>query len=194
MIDRSARVLTVRATEPGPHLGADTTALVDGRLSGWARDRALGHVSVCPSCRADVEEQRRLKAHIADLGTPQAPADLMSRLLDMRPSVSITPPPVSAAPIVGGIFSTAAFVAAPARPAGAPRSVKHPLVAGIAGVGLLAGGLALGVALRSGGPAGGGSGRVVDPMLTAYTAPPTDAPMPRTRLEVTPAVPEPLAR
>lgn len=180
MTDRS---LTLRSTEPGPHLGAGTTALVDGRLSGWARDRALGHVAVCPACRAEVEAQRRLKAQLADLDTPCAPAALMSRLLDMRPPVSVTPPPVSAPPTFGGLFSGAAFVAAP-RAAGAPaaRAVRHPFVAGIAGVGLLAGGLALGLALRSDGPMGGGSGRVIDPMLTSYTAPPSDAPMPRTRV------------
>ncbi|HVU73115.1 MAG TPA: hypothetical protein VHE83_09145 [Mycobacteriales bacterium] len=185
--------LALRSTEPGPHLGAATTALVDGRLSGWARDRALGHVSVCPSCRAEVEEQRRLKAHLAELSTPSTPADLMSRLLEMRPAVTVTPPPVSTAPTFGGLFPAHSFVGASAHAAPA-RSVKRPLVAGIAGVGLLAGGLAIGMALRGAGPVGGGGGRVVDPMLTSYSAPPTAAPLPRTRASLPATDPSPFAR
>jgi len=195
---RSGRISCVRCgVAPPVRRDGGRTALVDGRLSGWSRDRALGHVAVCPACRAEVEEQRRLKAHLAELDVPAAPAALMSRLLDMRPPVSVTPPPVSAPPTFGGLFPAASLVGAPPRPAGTARGpVKHPLVAGIAGVGLLAGGLALGLAMRAGASGGDGGGRVVDPMLTSYTAQPSDAPMPRTRATApaATAVPDPFAR
>jgi hypothetical protein len=192
----SDRAPTPRSTDPGPHLGADATALVDGRLAGWARDRALGHVAVCPGCRGEVEQQRRVKARLAELDAPAAPAALMDRLLQMRMPASVTPPPVSAPPAFGGLLPAAAFVAAPSRAAGAPRSVRHPLVAGIAGVGLLAGGLAIGAALRSGGLAGDSTGRVIDPMLTSYTAPPAQSPpaRPRPASPAVSAVLLPLAR
>jgi anti-sigma factor RsiW len=64
-----------------PHLGGLVAAVVDGALDHEARERALGHLARCDDCRAEVEAQRRLKARLAQLGTPEVPAGLAERLL-----------------------------------------------------------------------------------------------------------------
>ena len=62
------------------HVGDLVSALVDGALDHDTRDRLLAHLAGCPACRAEVEDERRLKARLTGLADPELPADLVSRL------------------------------------------------------------------------------------------------------------------
>jgi Putative zinc-finger len=77
----------VPVAEPAPtpaeeHLGERLTALVDGELGHDARERVLAHIATCDECRAEVDEQRRLKGVFAAASrmTPAPPPGLMARL------------------------------------------------------------------------------------------------------------------
>jgi hypothetical protein len=88
------------------HLGDLSTVLADDEHGTWVdlsldvRLRALAHVADCPSCRAEVDEQRRVKARVrlaAGAPTVQAmPAGLLDSLL--RLPASPQRPPVSGRP------------------------------------------------------------------------------------------------
>ncbi|UGQ09482.1 zf-HC2 domain-containing protein [Yinghuangia sp. ASG 101] len=56
-------------------------AYVDGELGHGAREKVLAHLAQCADCRAEAEEQRRVKALLAKSPEPGPSADLMSRLL-----------------------------------------------------------------------------------------------------------------
>jgi hypothetical protein len=73
-----------------PCLGETAAALVDGALDHDARDRALAHVTRCPTCRTEVDAQRRLKARLSALGGPQCPSGLAGRLAAIP---EVTPAP-----------------------------------------------------------------------------------------------------
>jgi len=139
----------------GPHLGQVAAALADGQLRGEALDRALGHVSACAACRAEVVQHRAVKRLIAGPATPpEPPAALAARLRALQP-------PLGAGPALCL--------------EGRPRApVRH--VIGVPSRSLLAGALAL-AALGGGAtlavrgdraplPMGGGS-RIVDPASVA---------------------------
>ncbi|WP_344290487.1 anti-sigma factor family protein, partial [Streptomyces synnematoformans] len=62
------------------HLGEALAALVDGELPHDARDRVLAHLATCPRCKAEADEQRRLKS-VFSAAAPPAPSDgLLARL------------------------------------------------------------------------------------------------------------------
>jgi anti-sigma factor RsiW len=137
----------------GPCLGDVLSALVDGELDHAARDRALSHLAGCAACRADVEDQRRLKARLAALHADAPSPELSSRLLALavpgaepwaRPSTPVRPVTVRSSRAPGGA----------ARPAAGPgRRLRRATAVGSSVV--LAG---LAAALVLGGrPAGGGS-------------------------------------
>lgn len=65
----------------GQHPLDKLSAAVDGELDHDSRDRVLSHLVGCDSCRAEAEQQRRLKAQLGFLVTPEPSADLMQRLL-----------------------------------------------------------------------------------------------------------------
>jgi len=80
-------------TAPSGHLGDRAAALVDGALPHTERDRAVAHLLDCAACRADVDEQRRLKAALAALAGPDLPTGFAGRLLDIaRPPASADGP------------------------------------------------------------------------------------------------------
>jgi len=62
------------------HLGQRISALVDGELGHAARDRALAHIAHCPSCRAALEEERRVKDRLTAAPAPPASPELTARL------------------------------------------------------------------------------------------------------------------
>lgn len=62
------------------HLGNRLAAFVDGELGDDARDRVLSHLASCDPCRAEAEEQRRLKNAVADSLPPALSAGLLARL------------------------------------------------------------------------------------------------------------------
>lgn len=100
-----------------PCLGETAAALVDGALDHDARDRALAHLARCPTCRAEVEAQRRLKARLSALGGPKCPTNLANRLTAIP---EITPTKVSAADKLPEVTLVASFhpPATRIRPAG----------------------------------------------------------------------------
>ncbi|NUR97340.1 MAG: hypothetical protein HOV67_19030 [Kribbellaceae bacterium] len=57
------------------------SAVVDGALDHDSRDKVLGHLVGCDTCRTEVDAQRRLKARMAALESPEVSTDLMQRLM-----------------------------------------------------------------------------------------------------------------
>lgn len=57
------------------------SAVVDGQLDHDSRDKVLSHLVGCDTCRSEVDAQRRLKARIAALESPDPSTDLMQRLM-----------------------------------------------------------------------------------------------------------------
>ncbi|MET9270846.1 zf-HC2 domain-containing protein [Kribbella sp. NPDC003557] len=57
------------------------SAVVDGQLDHDSREKVLSHLVGCDTCRAEVDAQRRLKARMAALETPDPSTDLMQRLM-----------------------------------------------------------------------------------------------------------------
>ena len=66
------------------------SAVVDGALDHDSRDKVLSHLVSCDSCRAEVDAQRRLKARMAALESPDLSTDLMQRLMGVS---SFSPEP-----------------------------------------------------------------------------------------------------
>ncbi|MGN7140597.1 anti-sigma factor family protein, partial [Streptomyces pseudogriseolus] len=62
------------------HLGDRLAALVDGELGHDARERVLAHVATCAKCKAEVDEQRRLKNVFAAAAPPPPSESLLARL------------------------------------------------------------------------------------------------------------------
>ncbi|MFD4751145.1 zf-HC2 domain-containing protein [Streptomyces sp. GZWMJZ-114] len=62
------------------HLGDRLAAFVDGELDHDARERVLSHLATCPRCKADADEQRRLKTAFAQAAAPALPPALLERL------------------------------------------------------------------------------------------------------------------
>ncbi|MGW8061641.1 zf-HC2 domain-containing protein [Streptomyces ziwulingensis] len=62
------------------HLGDRLSALVDGELGHDARERVLAHVATCPKCKAEVDEQRRLKSVFAQAAPPAPSESFLARL------------------------------------------------------------------------------------------------------------------
>ncbi len=62
------------------HVGDLAAALVDDQLDQATRDLVLLHLGRCAGCRADVEEQRQLKARLRGLSEPGLPLGLLARL------------------------------------------------------------------------------------------------------------------
>lgn len=145
-------------TAGSPCLGDLLTALVDGELGHTARERALAHLADCAACRADAEDQRRLKARLAALRAEVPSADLSSRLLALSvPDVAPAGrPAVPQRPVT---------VRSPRTPGGASRPVPRARrrlrrAAALGSTVVLVG---LGAALALGGPATGGASTPIDP-------------------------------
>ena len=66
------------------------SAVVDGALDHDSRDKVLSHLVGCDTCRAEVDAQRRLKARMAALESPDPATDLMQRLMGVS---SFSPEP-----------------------------------------------------------------------------------------------------
>ncbi len=82
------------------HLGARTSALLDGQLPPAEAERAWAHVQSCHECRDRVEHEAWLKRQLAGLsdGGTGAPAHLRDSLLHpppprMHPAVVASQPP-----------------------------------------------------------------------------------------------------
>ncbi|MDI2128948.1 anti-sigma factor family protein [Yinghuangia seranimata] len=159
-------------------------AYVDGELGHEAREKVLAHLAQCAECRAEAEEQRRVKALLAQSRTPAPSTDLMARLLalgagDGGPGgegEEAAPPrvPGAVAPLTGRV------PVAPPRPRGAtgprqgrpnnaPARVRPPVTrrrltfAAAGAFSVMA--MALSSAVLTNGPAGGSAGRPAAPVV-----------------------------
>jgi anti-sigma factor RsiW len=113
------------------------SAVVDGALDHDSRDRVLSHLVSCDTCRSEVDAQRRLKARIAALESPEPPTDLMQRLMGVS---SFSPEPREEirpvlTPVVSLFPQRSAFPAGrtgATRP-GVPRTTRSRRRAGVLG-------------------------------------------------------------
>ena len=141
-----------------PCLGDLLTALVDGELGHTARERALAHLADCAACRADADDQRRLKARLAALPADEPSPELSIRLL------ALSVPDVPAAGRRLGP-QRPVTVRSPRTPGGAGRPAPRARrrlrrAAAVGGTVVLVG---LAAALALGGPATGGASTPIDP-------------------------------
>jgi anti-sigma factor RsiW len=76
------------------HLGHRLSALIDGELDDYERDRVLMHLAGCDSCRDDAVALRTLKRRMNALGEAAADSALTRRLMGLAQP--------SGAPVHGG--------------------------------------------------------------------------------------------
>ncbi|GGX56899.1 anti-sigma factor family protein [Streptomyces minutiscleroticus] len=69
-----------RPTPAEQHLGDRLSALVDGELGHEARERVLAHLATCAKCKAEADEQRRLKSVFAEVAPPTPSESFLARL------------------------------------------------------------------------------------------------------------------
>ncbi|MBT2398155.1 anti-sigma factor [Streptomyces sp. ISL-100] len=69
-----------RPTSAEQHLGDRLAALVDGELSHDVRERVLSHLATCAKCKAEADEQRRLKSVFSTTAPPPPSEGLLARL------------------------------------------------------------------------------------------------------------------
>jgi Putative zinc-finger len=62
------------------HLGDRLAAFVDGELGNEMRERVAAHLATCEQCKAEADEQRRLKEAVAGAAPPPLSAGLLARL------------------------------------------------------------------------------------------------------------------
>lgn len=72
--------------------------MVDGELSHDRRDRVLAHLATCASCKAEADDQRRVKSVFAKSALPPPPKDLLARLQGLPTMVGEHAPPPPAPP------------------------------------------------------------------------------------------------
>nr|WP_206439467.1 anti-sigma factor [Streptomyces scabichelini] len=61
-------------------MGDRLSALVDGELGHEARERVLAHLATCAKCKAEADEQRRLKNVFAEAAPPPPSESFLARL------------------------------------------------------------------------------------------------------------------
>ncbi|TLS41731.1 zf-HC2 domain-containing protein [Streptomyces montanus] len=69
-----------RPTPAEQHLGDRLSALVDGELGHETRERVLAHLATCAKCKAEADEQRRLKNVFAEAAPPPPSESFLARL------------------------------------------------------------------------------------------------------------------
>lgn len=143
------------------HLGTEIPALVDGELDHAARERALGHLARCAACRAEVDDERRLKARLRDVGAagPLPGHDLAQRLLRLAPPGDAPTPSWPAAGSSGLLPPVPRLP--PPTPASAPALRRGALGGAVLVVGL-------GAVLALGGPSRPPGRPPVDPTSDAF--------------------------
>ncbi|MFB6723985.1 anti-sigma factor family protein [Kribbella sp. NPDC056345] len=152
------------------------SAVVDGQLDHDSRDKVLGHLVGCDTCRAEVDAQRRLKARMAALEAPDPSTDLMQRLMGV--SSFATEPREEVRPVLTPAPSLfpqrSAFPAArtgASRP-GAPRTTRSRRRTGVLGAAGSAAAVAslLGTAFVVGDPARSEQPPALQPPMTSFSS------------------------
>jgi anti-sigma factor RsiW len=72
-----------RTSHVEQHLGDRLAALVDGELEHDARERVLAHLATCCTCKAEADEQRRLKSVFVQMAPPPPSEGLIARLQNL---------------------------------------------------------------------------------------------------------------
>ncbi|MFD3380196.1 MULTISPECIES: anti-sigma factor family protein [unclassified Streptomyces] len=85
------------------HLGDRLSALVDGELGHEARERVLAHLATCAKCKAEADEQRRLKNVFAEVAPPPPSESFLARLQGLPGGGD---PDSDGSPLGGGGFGT----------------------------------------------------------------------------------------
>jgi anti-sigma factor RsiW len=151
------------------------SAVVDGELDHDSRDRVLGHLVICDTCRSEVDAQRRLKSRLTATPDPEPSLDLMQRLMGVS---SFSPEPrEEVRPVITPAVSLypqrSAFPAArtdATRPGSrSTRSRRRTGVLGAAGSAAAVASL-LGTAFVLGDPARSEQPPALQPPLTSYSA------------------------
>jgi anti-sigma factor RsiW len=120
----------------GQHPFEKLAAAVDGQLDHDSRDRVFGHLVGCDTCKAEIEEQRRLKARLGLLDTPEPPSALLGRLLAVpefgtEPREEVRPVPAATLRPARSVFPAAQArpsTRADARPAARPNRRRAVVV------------------------------------------------------------------
>lgn len=151
------------------------SAVVDGELDHDSRDRVLGHLVICDTCRSEVDAQRRLKARLAATPDPEPSLDLMQRLMGVSsfsPELREEVRPV-VTPAVSLFPQRSAFPAArtdATRPGSrTPRSRRRTGVLGAAGSAAAVASL-LGTAFVLGDPARSEQPPALQPPVASFSA------------------------
>ncbi|MEU4194700.1 zf-HC2 domain-containing protein [Kribbella sp. NPDC026611] len=151
------------------------SAVVDGELDHDSRDKVLGHLVGCDTCRAEVDAQRRLKARMAAQETPDPSMDLMQRLMGV--SSFATEPREEVRPVVTPVPLFPQRSAFPAsrtggtRP-GAPRTTRSRRRSGVLGAAGSAAAVAslLGTAFVLGDPARSEQPPALQPPVASFSS------------------------
>ena len=100
---RSRHEPPARSARERPASATSLAALVDGELDHAARERAQRHLAHCAACRAEVDDQRRLKARLRGVGAAgPRPADDARRAAAAAGPPAASPPPAARAPAAPG--------------------------------------------------------------------------------------------
>jgi anti-sigma factor RsiW len=80
------------------HLAVDAVvAFVDGELGPVARDRAATHLTMCPSCAAEVAAQHQARSVVRSAQCPPVPADLLAALREIPQTADLPDAPAGLA-------------------------------------------------------------------------------------------------
>jgi hypothetical protein len=152
------------------------SAVVDGALDHDSRDKVLSHLVGCDTCRAEVDAQRRLKARLTAVESPEPSNDLMQRLMGVS---SFAPEPREEVrpvltPAVSLFPQRSAFPAGrtgATRP-GAPRTARSRRRTGVLGAAGSAAAVAslLGTAFVVGDPARQEQPPTLQPPVASFTS------------------------
>ncbi|GII29690.1 anti-sigma factor family protein [Planotetraspora mira] len=175
------------------HLGERVSALIDGELGHSERERALGHLTFCADCRAEVDALRALKSRLRSMEPPAMPADLTMSLLRMSEPGGPLPPrmrpfpdhPAFASSGLPGMHGIAPLDNRPGRPSGLSGPGRRPgraRRAGYVAVGVASAAVALGTIFMV-----GGSGAHQDPGPEVLFVHPAQDPAPFVKASPTPS-------
>jgi anti-sigma factor RsiW len=122
----------VAGLNAGQHLAVDAVvAFVDGELGPVAHDRAAAHLTMCPSCAAEVAAQHQARSVVRSAQCPPVPADLLAALREIPQTADLPNVPAGLAVTAEGTIVEFADPRSAPGPLGAsPRWGAGPSVLG----------------------------------------------------------------
>jgi anti-sigma factor RsiW len=162
--------------DPG-HLGERLSALVDGELDHDTRDRLLAHLAGCAECRAEVDDERRLKARLGGLADPEMPAELLVRLHAVAQTTAPPRDVAATAPTAPSRPRSRRDSSRPATRGGRRRLVRRTRVAALGTGGLLAAAMTFAFVIGGGAASGQAVTPSVDRLTVEHAAVTSDVPL-----------------